>query len=358
MQQLREEQRRARGEYIESLRQRDIEIQQLRGELRANQISLSDNREVIADVCDRGDVQLSVGDRDVARLVRSGGLSCHHTPRFPSGVESAVSARVNPSASFHEGIGVKLKPDTYDGSGSLREFLAQFNLIARANRWSEEVKAIVLASSLRGKARAVLENVEDLENLGFVELKSKLELRFGDSQSTQSYYSQFTNRKQKFGENLASLGSDIERLSQLAYPECTHLIRDKVACAQFVSALSDGFIKRTLQLEGVASLRVAVERARAVKLIQESSFERKREQNFDIYKKKENNFTFDEKKETRRKHFNSQSGKEEKTENKFNKFNKNNYQKKIRNERTKECWECGKEGHFRSECPGRTENEK
>ncbi|KYN18895.1 hypothetical protein ALC57_08738 [Trachymyrmex cornetzi] len=81
------------------------------------------------------------------------------------------------------------------------------------------------------------------------------------------------------------------------------------------------------------------------------------EQNFDIYKKK-NNFTFDEKKETRRKHFNSQSGKEEKTENKFNKFNKNNYQKKIRNERTKECWECGKEGHFRSECPGRTENEK
>ncbi|KYN20079.1 hypothetical protein ALC57_07585 [Trachymyrmex cornetzi] len=330
MQQLREEQRCARVEYAESLRQRDTEIQQLRGELRANQISLSDNKEVIADVCDRNNVQFSAGDRDVTQLAGGGNLSYHHTPRFPSGVESAVSARVNPCASFHEGTGVKLKPDTYDGSSSLREFLAQFNLIARANRWSDEVKAIVLASSLRGKARAVLENVKDLENLGFVELKSKLELRFGDSQSAQSYYSQFTNRKQKFGENLASLGSDIERLSQLAYPECTHLIRDKIACAQFVSALSDGFIKRTLQLEGVASLRVAVERARAIKLIQESSFERKREHNFNIYKKKKN---------------------------KFNKFNKNNDQKNIRNERTKECWECGKEGHFRSGCPGKMENE-
>jgi len=64
--------------------------------------------------------------------------------------------------------------------------------------------------------------------------------------SLQNYYSQFTNRKQKFGENIASLGFDIERLSQLAYPECSDSIRYKIACAQFVSALFDRFVKRTL----------------------------------------------------------------------------------------------------------------
>jgi len=61
----------------------------------------------------------------------------------------------------------------------------------------------------------VLESVLDLENLSYDELK----LRFGEIHSLQNYYSQFTNRRQKFGENIASLSSDLER-SQLAYPEC------------------------------------------------------------------------------------------------------------------------------------------
>lgn len=52
-------------------------------------------------------------------------------------------------------------------------------------------------------------------------------------------------------------------------------MRDKVACAQFVSALSDGFLRRTLQLEEVISLKIAVERAKVVKIIQGNNFERK-----------------------------------------------------------------------------------
>jgi len=84
-----------------------------------------------------------------------------------------------------------------------------------------DAKTAILVSSLRGKARKVLENVEDLENLSFDELKSKLELRFGETRLSQNYYSQFTNRKQKFGEDIASLGTNLERLSRLAYPECS-----------------------------------------------------------------------------------------------------------------------------------------
>jgi len=97
-------------------------------------------------------------------------------------------------------------------------------------------------------------------------------LRFGDGHLAQTYYTQFTNRKQRNSEDLASLGADLERLSRLAYPECSHEVRDKIACAQFIAALSDGFLKRTLQLENITSLRTAVERAMAVKVIQENSF--------------------------------------------------------------------------------------
>ena len=66
-----------------------------------------------------------------------------------------------------------------------------------------------------------------IETLDFAELKSKLELRFGESQLAQNYYSQFTNRK-KFDKNLATLGADIERLLQLVYSECAHPIQDKI----------------------------------------------------------------------------------------------------------------------------------
>jgi len=263
--------------------------------------------------------------------------------------------------SFRAG-NIKLKPDTYDGSVSLNEFLIQFQLIARANRWTEEAKTAILISCLRGKARVVLESVSDLENLSYEELKSKLELRFGETHSLQNYYSQFTNRRQKFGEDIASLGSDLERLSQLAYPECSQIIRDKIACAQFVSALSDRFVSRTLQLEGITSLREAIVRAKTIKLIQESNFEQRRK-NVNFEGRKENgnnnnfNGNFNRGARDCKKNFESNSkGNERKfKKNKFGESN-NNGEKRIGN--GKECWECGKEGHFRSECPGKQENKE
>jgi len=82
-----------------------------------------------------------------------------------------------------------------------------------------ETKVAVLASYLRRKARAVLESVQNLENLDFSELKSRLELRFGEAQSLQNYYSQFTNHKQKFGENIASFGSDNLKIISISISE-------------------------------------------------------------------------------------------------------------------------------------------
>ncbi|KYN14581.1 hypothetical protein ALC57_13215 [Trachymyrmex cornetzi] len=59
----------------------------------------------------------------------------------------------------------------------------------------------------------------------------------------------FTNRKQKFGENIAAFGLDIERLARLAYPECSDLMRDKIACAQFLLVLCTClYIKPTTML--------------------------------------------------------------------------------------------------------------
>lgn len=130
----------------------------------------------------------------------------------------------------------------------------------------------MLAFCLRGKARFVLDGIVEIEELKFADLVSKLELRL-DGHLAQTCYTQFTNRKQKFSEDLASLWGRKLNLSRLAYPECDYNVRDKIACAEFITALSDGFVKRTLQL-GVISLKSAVERAITVKSSRELLFEK------------------------------------------------------------------------------------
>ena len=137
-------------------------------------------------------------------------------------------------------------------------------------------------------------------------------LCFGESYLFHIYYSRFTNKKQRYGEKISALGSDLERLSCYAYVECSYEVRDKIDCAQFIIALSDGFIKRTLQLENINSLRTAIERTMIIKVIQENSFEKN---NYGKYKAEnnENNYKF------------KRNAKEIENKNKRSKFDKINY---------------------------------
>jgi len=235
-------------------------------------------------------------------------------------------------------LGYKLKPDIYDGSAPLREFLAQFELVSLANKWDNFTKSVALATSLRGKARSILDGEEGLENLSFSELKEKLEFRFGEGHLARTYYSQFVNRRLKNGEDFITLGAELERLSRLAYPECSHESRDKITCAQFISALPNGFIKRTLQLEDLTSLRAAVQRAMAVKIIQENNaFGKEGSQNGRFkFRVGEESGGNNLKEEQRREIV--ERGRE------GTRFNR-----EARKE--KECWQCGAKGHFRFECP-------
>jgi len=124
-------------------------------------------------------------------------------------------------------------------------FFLNLNL-SRARMTGATRSRLALAACLRGRARSVLDGIAEIGSVTFTELKSKLELRFGEGHSAQSCYFQFTNRRQKFGEDFVTLGTDLKRLVRLAYPECSLEVREKIACAQFISALTDGFIKHTL----------------------------------------------------------------------------------------------------------------
>lgn len=102
----------------------------------------------------------------------------------------------------------------------------------------------------------ILEGIEG--KINFEELKSKLELRFGERASFQNYYSQLSNQKMEIEENYASFGNELERLVRLAYPECSYELRDKIACTQFIAGMTGGFVKRTLQVERIIFLRAEI----------------------------------------------------------------------------------------------------
>jgi len=124
---------------------------------------------------------------------------------------------------------------------------------------------------------------------------------------------------------------------------------------QFVSALSDQFVSGTLQLKGITSLRIVIERTKTIKLIQENNFEQ-RKKNVNVEGRGENknnnnlNGNFNREAKDCKKDFGNNT-KEKEGKFKKNKFeaNKNNKRKRIGS---------GKKGHFRSECPGKQENKE
>lgn len=122
------------------------------------------------------EAQLRERDNELRRLEER--LQQERHPQL-SPPNNRVSISRNESLVRNE-LGYKLKPDSFDGSVPLREFMTQFDLIARANAWTDSAKTVTLATCLRGKARSVLDGIYEIENLRFEKLKSKLELRFGE----------------------------------------------------------------------------------------------------------------------------------------------------------------------------------
>lgn len=238
---------------------------------------------------------------------------------------NTLSHTVDPNISVNLGLGYNLKPDTYDGTTPLREYLNQFNLIARANNWNNEKKMVALAAALRGKATSVLNCFKDSETFDLTTLLEKLEARFGEHLGSSSY-SLFQNRRQKLGEDLPTLAADIEKLASLAYPEVSLEVQDKIACSQFITGIYHVGVRETLQLEHITSLKVALTRALEVKAIKEQN----RNSNFQRNTRGSQSF--------------SNSSKEIQTSStdvakQGQPFNHQEWLKNL------ECWGCHKKGH-------------
>lgn len=88
------------------------------------------------------------------------------------------SRHSSPHSNDHGGK-IKMKPQLYDGTGDLDEYLAQFEILTEINDWNFSKKALYLAASLSGAALSVLSELSSSERTDFNLLVRTLKDRFG-----------------------------------------------------------------------------------------------------------------------------------------------------------------------------------
>ena len=150
------------------------------------------------------------------------------------------------------------KPGEFDGSGSWSSFIAQFRVIASAQRWSKSDQLAMLVASLKGPALEIFAHLPDADRSDFRRLSSALEGRFGSAHQEPWFRSQLRRRRRKAGETLPQLAQEIERLVALAYPAAAMSLRDSLSCDHFLDALDDADLHIAVRQGHPASLPQAL----------------------------------------------------------------------------------------------------
>ena len=113
-----------------------------------------------------------------------------------------------------------LEPRRFSGRNneSVTEFLAQYELTAKINQWTENEKALNLLYALDSPARSLLTELEDIAGISYAEVKQALTKRFGPPISTETHEQTLQELKLSKGQPIRELASEVNRVAKLAYP--------------------------------------------------------------------------------------------------------------------------------------------
>ena len=131
------------------------------------------------------------------------------------------------------------KPANYDGTSSLQDYLVQFDMTSELNRWDDTVKAMELATSLRGAAQSILSDLRPEQRRSYEYLVSALTARFEPINKTELYRAQIKSRLRKKSESVQELAQDIKHLVRRAYPQATGDLRDQITRDCFIDHLNE-----------------------------------------------------------------------------------------------------------------------
>lgn len=131
------------------------------------------------------------------------------------------------------------KPPTFNGQMPWEEYLVQFKIVARINRWNEASKGFYLAANLKGSAVSVLMDLGEEKCTNYKMLVDALETHYGYRHMTPMFRSQFRSLVQGRNEAFPALAMRVRRLARLAHPEAGRILQDVLARDQFMDVIVD-----------------------------------------------------------------------------------------------------------------------
>lgn len=217
-----------------------------------------------------------------------------------------------------------VKADTFDGKAPLEQYLCQFEVVAKANGWSEVEKGSMLAASLRGEAVGILCNLLEHERGNYAALVARLKTRYGTSNLVQLNHHKLHARRQGAKEDLAQYAFDVEGLTRLSFQGAPMEVQEQVAVRQFTEGLYSERTQEAVILANPKTLREALTKAVEVESIRQT-FRRESRVRAAVADEEE------EPLEVGRSQV-----------------------KPVRPKRQLICWRCNKPGHIQAECRERT----
>jgi hypothetical protein len=123
-----------------------------------------------------------------------------------------------PVVYFRNNRKISMKLQLYDGDDDLNEYLAQFEILAEINNCEYIAKSLYLAGSLKGGARALLNELDRDQRKDYDSLVRVLNNRYGSAERFELHRAKRHTRIRGKYETLPELAQSIKKLTRLAYP--------------------------------------------------------------------------------------------------------------------------------------------
>ena len=129
----------------------------------------------------------------------------------------------------------------FNGKESVHEYLLQFELTSKRNRWTDTEKNVNLLCALDSQARSILSESDNVEQTTCSDIKQILTKRFGPLQHTEIHEQALRDLRLSRGQLIRELAPEAVRLAKLAYPVFSSAAWERMAIQSLIKAIPDRY---------------------------------------------------------------------------------------------------------------------